>query len=158
VAYSTVADIRRILKSQSGSITISPQAASYGSPGSMFTLNQCGSFIADADAEIDGRCYRYYADQIPFLNIPPEIKQISGVLASAFILQAASQYTASETSDYLFDKQLLLLQQATDKLNRLASGKDFLVGRSLSSPVWHGVVSDESEIFDGREHGGFREM
>lgn len=144
MAYCTVADVRRQLKRVAGSITISPRAAHYGSPGSMFTLNECGSFIAGADAEIDGYCFRRYADQIPFAPVPGEIKWLSERLATADIIHTGLQYTPNITSEFLYDKQLFLRRLATNKLIRITNGVDTIRGVKVEVPVKHNVIDSES--------------
>lgn len=147
MAYCTVADVRRQLKRVAGSITISPRAASYGSPGSMFTLNECGSFIAGADAEIDGYCFRRYADQIPFTPVPGEVKWLSERLATADIIHVGLQYSPDVTTEFLYDKQLFLRRAAYEKLVRIADGTDNIRGKKIEEPVRSGEIASES-VFD----------
>ena len=147
--YSTISDIRRYLKRTAGSITISGSGA--GSPGSMFKFSEAGSFIAEADGLIDSKCYRFYANDLPFTPVPGEVKWISERLATSYIITAAKQYTPDVTSEFLFDKQLLLYYQAMEKLKAIADGEDLIQGKVIAEPIKHSAVQTGELIFEDRK-------
>ena len=147
MSYSAVSDIRRYLKQQAGSITI-------GATGSMFRTGEAGSFIAEADTLINSKCYRFYANDIPFTPVPGEVKWISERLATSYIITAAMHYTPDITSEFLFDKQLLLYYQAMEKLKAISDGEDLIQGKVIAEPIKHSAVQTGEVTFDPTDPEG----